>query len=209
MEQTEVIASSLNGQGNLSERDADFLLVQRVREGEVQLFDSLVRKYRERLFSVIYNMCGNREDASDLLQDTFIKAFRSLSKFRGKSAFYTWIYRIAVNTTLSHLKKYRLKRFFSFENLEEESVPQELMTKLVTRMGGDKATLLNEIQQKLNEALQTLSDKHRTTVVLFEIEGMSHQEIATIMNCSEGTVRSRLHYAKGQLQVELKEFFDS
>jgi RNA polymerase sigma-70 factor (ECF subfamily) len=188
--------------------DNDQVLVRRVQEGDVAAFDSLVRKYRERLYSVVYNLTSNREDAADITQEAFIKAFSSINRFQGKSAFFTWLYRIGVNTTLSHLKRNRFRRFFSLENLQEEGSHAQVLETLAARHKSEKGALLSELQEKLNEALQKLSPKHRTVVVLFEIEGLSHQEIAEIVGCSVGTVRSRLHYAKQQLQADLQAFID-
>ena len=186
--------------------DADAALVARVQEGDSTAFNTLVERHRERLFSIIYNLTSNREDASDLIQDTFIKAFRSIGNFKGKSSFYTWLYRIAINTTYTHLKRHRLRRFFSLENAQDEMSNTEIVETLTAKTKAEKPTLVAELQEKLNEAMQTLSLKHRTVVTLFEIEGMSHNEIAEIMNCSVGTVRSRLHYAKQELQSVLKEY---
>ncbi len=186
--------------------ELDWALVQRVQTGDVRAFDQLITKYRERLFAIVYNLTSNREDASDLTQEAFIKAFRSISHFKGQSSFFTWLYRIAVNAALTHLKRNRLRKFFSFENLDQEVSQTEIMEVLAERTQTDKSTLVNELQEKLNEALQRLSLKHRTVVVLFEIEGLSHQEIAQVMDCSEGTVRSRLHYAKQQLQSYLQDY---
>jgi RNA polymerase sigma-70 factor (ECF subfamily) len=189
-----------------TEANVDLLLVEKIKSGDTQAFDVLMKKYRERIFSVVYNMTSNREDAADLTQDVFIKAFRSIESFRGKCAFYTWLYRIALNTTITQLKKKRLRRFFSFESMDEEAVPEDVVNALVSKVTTDKSLFLKELQEKLNEALQSLSIEHRTAVVLFEIEGLSHQEIAEVMECSEGTVRSRLHYAKQQLQARLQNY---
>lgn len=186
--------------------DEDLALVARVQAGEMAAFDILTRKYRERIFSIIYNITSNREDASDLTQDAFVRAFTSIARFKGQSSFFTWLYRIAVNTALSHLKKSRMRRFFSFENINEEMAPAEIVDTLSQKSAGDRSAQLAELQEKLNEALQKLSPKHRTVVVLFEIEGLNHQEIADIMHTSEGTVRSRLHYAKQQLQADLQSY---
>lgn len=186
--------------------DSDVLLVERVQAGDVAAFDTLVVKYRERLYSVIYNITGNREDASDLTQDSMIRAFQSISSFKRKSSFYTWLYRIAVNTSLAHLRRNRLRRFFSFEQMHEDGIPPEMLDTLVSHSGSDRRTMLKELQEKLNEALQSLSHKHRTVVVLHEVEGLDHADIAEIMNCSVGTVRSRLHYAKQQLQAALQAY---
>jgi len=189
------------------EADADAALVARVQEGNVAAFDILVRRYRERLYGVVYNLTSNREDANDITQEAFIKAFRSISSFKGKSSFFTWLYRIAVNTSISHLKKNRRRRFFSFDNIDEEQIGNsEILDKLTARSRAERPALLKELQEKLNEALQTLSIKHRTVVVLFEVEGLSHAEIAEITKTTEGTVRSRLHYAKEHLQAYLKDY---
>jgi RNA polymerase sigma-70 factor (ECF subfamily) len=189
-----------------AEADADWALVQRVQTGDVRAFDQLINKYRERLFAIVYNLSANREDASDLTQEAFIKAFRSIGHFKGQSSFFTWLYRIAVNSTLTHLKRSRLRRFFSFENLDDEIAQSEVVEVLAEKQTTDKPLMIKELQEKLNEALQRLSPKHRTVVVLFEIEGLSHLEIAHVVGCSEGTVRSRLHYAKQQLQTYLQEY---
>ncbi|WOO41101.1 sigma-70 family RNA polymerase sigma factor [Rubellicoccus peritrichatus] len=186
--------------------DSDMAIVRQVQAGDVAAFDRLTVKYRERLFSVVYNLTSNREDANDLTQDAFIKAFRSINKFKGRSSFFTWLYRIAVNGAISHLKKNRLRRFFSLEDLNESAGSKEILDALAVKTGTEKPALLNELQEKLNEALQKLSLKHRTVVVLFEIEGLSHQEIAEVTKTSEGTVRSRLHYAKQQLQSSLSDY---
>jgi len=190
----------------VQDTDSDWALVQRVQAGEVAAFDRLVVKYRERLYAVIYNLTSNCEDTNDLTQDVFIKAFRSIHKFRGRSSFFTWLYRIGVNTTLTHLKRNRMRRFFSFEHIDEQLSQEELVQFLAAKSRSDKPTFLKELQEKLNEALQKLSLNHRTVIVLFEIEGLSHQEIAEITQTSAGTVRSRLHYAKQSLQNCLKDY---
>lgn len=186
--------------------DSDSLLVKRVKAGDSAAFDILTRKYRERLFSVVYNMVSNREDAMDIVQDAFIKAFSSIGNFRGASSFYTWLYRIAVNMSITFIKRARMRRFFSFENANEEMAASEVLDKLTTTSDGRRSNALKELREKLNEALQTLSIKHRTVVVLYEIEGLSHQEIAEITGSSEATIRTRLHYAKQQLQGILKDY---
>lgn len=189
------------------EADSDWAIVQRVQQGDVASFDQLILKYRERVFGVIYNMTSNREDASDLTQDAFIKAFQSINRFQGQSSFFTWLYRIAVNSTLTHLRKNRLRTFFSLEKVDEnDRQSAEVIEALTDTAGAERDTFVRELQERLNEALQKLSIKHRTVVTLFEIDGLSHQEIAEIMKCSVGTVRSRLHYAKQLLQAELQPY---
>jgi RNA polymerase sigma-70 factor (ECF subfamily) len=192
-----------------AEADADLCLVEQVRAGTMSAFDQLVLRYRERVYSVVYNLTSNREDAADLTQDTFIKAFHSIARFKGHSSFFSWLYRIAINASLSHLRRNRMRRFFSLEKMADEDHNAELLQALVSQAaGGGKETVLKELQEKLNEALQKLSFKHRTVITLFEIDQLSHQEIADIMECSVGTVRSRLHYAKQQLQAYLGDYLN-
>jgi RNA polymerase sigma-70 factor (ECF subfamily) len=188
------------------EADADFVIVKSVQAGDVAAFDQLIRKYRERLYGVIYNLTSNREDTADLTQDAFIKAFQSINRFQGQSSFFTWLYKIAVNTTLSHLRKNRLRSFFSLEKMQEEDTSTQILAQLTDKQGVERDSYLKELQEKLNEAMQKLSIKHRTVITLFEIDGLSHTEIAQIVGCSEGTVRSRLHYAKQFLQGELSKY---
>jgi RNA polymerase sigma factor (sigma-70 family) len=175
------------------EADADWDVVKKVQAGDVAAFDQLILKYRERVYSVIYNMCSNREDAADLTQGAFIKAFQSINRFQGQSSFFTWLYRIGVNATLTHLRKNRLRTFFSFERINEEDKSAEILDALTDKGGADREAFVKELQEKLNEALQKLSIKHRMVVTMFEIDGLSHSEIAEIVGCSVGTVRSRLH----------------
>jgi len=189
------------------EADADLEVVRRVQAGDVAAFDALIMKYRERVLGIIYNMTSNREDAADLTQDAFIKAFQSIHRFQGQASFFTWLYRIAVNSTLSHLRKNRMRSFFSLESVGEgDPVSRELIDALTDKTGVGRETFVRELQEKLNEAMQKLSINQRTVVTLFEIDGLSHQEIAEVMGCSIGTVRSRLHYAKQLLQADLQQY---
>ena len=189
--------------------EEDLLWLSKFKEGNRRAFDFFVRKYQRRLFGIIYNMTGNKEDTSDLLQDVFIKAYKSLENFKGDSQIYTWLYRIATNTTLTFLQNYKRHRTLSLENFspDNEAIP-EFLLKDPKSEKGDRQALLKELQEKLNEALQKLSITHRSVIVLFEIEGMSHAEIGKILGCSEGTVRSRLHYAKEQLKQLLKDYLE-
>ena len=210
MEIVDARQKTINHVGDISPSDKAFLvssLVKSAKTGDLDAFDSLTLMFRERLYGVIYNMTFNHDDAADLTQDAFVKAFRSLSKFKEKSSFFTWIYRIGVNHTLSHLQKKKTRRFFSFDQCVSEGISSKNSDRFSSKESNSvRTTLLNELHEKLNEALLKLSDKHRTIVVLFEIDGLSHKEIASIMKCTEGTVRSRLHYAKIQLQSHLSDY---
>jgi len=191
------------------EADFDLSIVRQVQDGDVAAFDKLILRYRERLFGVVYNLTANREDAADLTQDAFIKAFQSINRFQGHCSFFTWLYKIALNTTLSHLRKNRLRSFFSLEKIHEDGASAQIIEQLTDKKGADRDTYLKELQEKLNEALQKLSIPHRTVITLFEIDGLSHSDIAQVMGCSEGTVRSRLHYAKQFLQGEMGKYLSS
>jgi RNA polymerase sigma-70 factor (ECF subfamily) len=189
-----------------AEADADLAVVRRVQAGDVAAFDELILRYRERVVGLLYQMTGNREDAADLAQDAFINAFQSIRSFSGQASFFTWLYRIAVNGTLTHLRRHRHRTFFSLEKMQEDGATAEVIARLTDAKGADRETFVKELQEKLNEALQKLSIKHRTVITLFEIDGLSHEEIADVMHCSVGTVRSRVHYAKQLLQAELSVY---
>jgi len=191
------------------EADADLAVIRQVQAGDVAAFDKLIRKYRERVFGVIYNLTSNREDAADLTQDAFIKAFQAVNRFQGHCSFFTWLYKIAVNTALSHLRKNKMRSFFSLEKINEEGGNAQVLEQLTDKKGADRDTYLHELQEKLNEGMLKLSIPHRTVITLYEIDGLSHSEIAEIMGCSEGTVRSRLHYAKQFLQGELGSYIST
>lgn len=188
-----------------SSQEPDQQLIQRVQSGDVGAFDLLIEKYKMRIYGVIYHMLGNHEDAADLSQETFVKAFKSIHSFRSKSNFYTWLYRIAVNSTLNFIKK-KKDHFFSLNEMDSSIEDQPVLKELTCREGVNLSMDREELQEKLNEALQKLSKQHRTVVVLHDIEGMKHQEIAKILGCSEATARSRLFYAHQQLQALLANY---
>jgi RNA polymerase sigma-70 factor (ECF subfamily) len=194
--------------GAIDRTDEDRCLVERVHGGDVRAFDRLVDKYRKRLYTVIYHLTAHKEDAADLLQDVFVKAFQSLHTLKGESSFYAWIYRIALNTTVTFVKRRGKNVFFSLETMRESPEETVVLDDLANQTNADRGVLRKELQENLNAALQKLSPKHRAVVVLFEIEGLSHTEIAVILKCSEGTVRSRLHYAKEQLKRFLSHYLN-
>lgn len=188
--------------------DPDQDLVSRAKNGDTRAFDALILKYGDKLFGLVYSMTSHKEDTHDLLQEIFAKAYQSLPKFKGKSTFYTWIYQIATNRTLNFLKK-RKKRFgVSLDNMESAVQQDPALIDTAATSNPERQTSINELQQKLNEAMMKLSEPHRMVVTLFDIQGMSHKEIAAILNSSEGTIRSRLHYAHLQLQSTLQEAWD-
>jgi len=181
-------------------------LVRKAQRGDVEAYDLLVRRYQQRIYALAYNMTGSKEDAEDRVQDVFIKAFRSLRHFKGQSSFYTWLYRIAVNRTINFLKTRKNRVTLSLNDMDAGAERDPAYVELRARESPVRDVSLNELQEKLNRALLTLSNNHRTVVVLHDIQGVPHQEIARVMGCSQGTVRSRLFYARQHLQKELKDF---
>lgn len=181
-------------------------LVKRARRGDLAAYDELVKRYQERIYATIYHMTSNHEDANDLAQDSFIKAFQALKSFRGGSSFYTWIYRIAVNKTINFLKQRKHKHHFSLNDLDFNTEHNPDLVALISHKTPHREVGLMELQKKLNEALMRLSEPHRMVVVLHDVQGQSHDEIAAIMDCNIGTVRSRLFYARQQLQRYLAEY---
>jgi RNA polymerase sigma-70 factor (ECF subfamily) len=193
------------GETPSSQFPSDREVILRIQHGETDLFDLIIERYKTRIYSVIYNMLSNHEDAADLSQEIFVKAFKALPTFRVESHFYTWLYRITINSGLNFIRRRKtphlsLNEFDS--GVEDEPIVKELASKESTTQNID----LNEIQEKLNESLQKLSKEHRAVVVLHDIEGMKHQDIAKVLNCSEATARSRLFYAHQQLQALLAKY---
>jgi RNA polymerase sigma-70 factor (ECF subfamily) len=181
-------------------------LVRRTRRGDLEAYDELVRRYQERIYATIYHMTSNHEDANDLAQETFIKAYQALKSFKGGSSFYTWLYRIAVNKTINFLKQRKNRAHLSLNDLDFNAEHDPDLLALVSDKTPRRDANLNELQEKLNEAMQKLSEPHRLVVTLHDIQGLAHEEIAEIMDCNIGTVRSRLFYARQQLQGYLADY---
>jgi len=181
-------------------------LVLKSQQGDIHAFDELVERYHGKIYGLTYNMTSNREDAEDLTQEVFMKAFQALPRFKGKSSFYTWLYRIAVNKTINYRKKRNKKRAMSLDQFDNEIKLDDVYHDLTSKGSPLRNLSLSELQKKLNEAMQTLSEKHRTVVVLHDMQGVPHEEIAKMVGASVGTIRSRLFYARRQLQAELTEF---
>jgi RNA polymerase sigma-70 factor (ECF subfamily) len=181
-------------------------LVRRARRGDLAAYDDLVKRYQERIYATIYHMTSNHEDANDLAQDSFIKAFQALKSFKGGSTFYTWLYRIAVNKTINFLKQRKNRTHMSLNDIDFNAEHDTDLIALISEKTPRRDAGLNELQKKLNEALLKLSEPHRLVVVLHDVQGQSHEEIAEIMDCNIGTVRSRLFYARQQMQAELADY---
>jgi len=189
-----------------SAEPADLDLVRLACQQDASAFEELVRRYHGKIYGLVYGMVSNREDAEDLVQEIFVKAWRALPRFREQSSFYTWIYRIALNCTINFRKKRRRRQSMSFDEFDPDIKQSESYKEFSSKGSVLRKISLSEFQEKMNGALLRLSEKHRAAVIMHDVQGMPHAAIAKIMRCSEGTIRSRLFYARRQLQTELAEF---
>jgi RNA polymerase sigma factor (sigma-70 family) len=181
-------------------------LVKRAQTGDLPAFDELVRRYQERIYATVYHMTSNHEDAHDLAQESFIKAYQALKSFKGDSSFFTWVYRIAINKTINFLKQRKNRLQMSLNDLDFNAEHDPDLVSLISEKTPRRDIHLAELQEKLNAAMQKLSDVHRLVVALHDVQGLSHEEISKIMDCNTGTVRSRLFYARQQLQAYLSDY---
>lgn len=183
-------------------------LVLKAKDGITTAFDELVVRHSRKLTSVLYHMTGNYDDSFDLAQEVFAKAYKSLKFFNQKSAFYTWLHSIALNHARNFLKRRNRRQTFSLDDDEygDHADKNINMTDNSQQANPEKNLQLSELNKKLRNALGKLSHKHREVVVLHDINGMSHSEISDQLGISQGTLRSRLHYAHKQLQALLSDY---
>jgi RNA polymerase sigma-70 factor (ECF subfamily) len=193
-------------ESNVATAPDESILVKRARQGDLGAYDELIRRYQERIYATVYHMTANHEDANDLAQEAFIKAYQALKSFKGGSSFYTWVYRIAVNKTINFLKQRKNKAHLSLDDLDFNAEHDPDLVALISEKTPRREANLAELHEKLNAAMQKLSEPHRLVVTLHDVQGLSHEEIAEIMECNIGTVRSRLFYARQQLQAYLSDY---
>ncbi|EHR40152.1 MULTISPECIES: RNA polymerase sigma factor RpoE [Alishewanella] len=187
----------------MSEQELDWQIVQRVQQGDKAAFNVLVKKYQHRIANLISRYVSNHGDVADVVQEAFIKAYRAIPGFRGESAFYTWLYRIAVNSAKNYLVANNRKPpasdvdaedaeyFEGSDALKEQDSPERLL-------------LSEEIRQVVFGTIDKLPDELRTAITLRELEGLSYEEIAEVMECPIGTVRSRIFRAREAIDAQLK-----
>ncbi len=197
----------------MSEADADALLVERVKRGDVRAFEMLVVKYQRRIERLIGRMVRDTDLVPDIAQETFIRAYRALPQFRGESAFYTWLYRIAVNTakkSLMDLKRDPLVTETALASRDDEGdETSRVENELSDGETPDALLASKEIAQAVNAAIEALSEDLRQAITLREIEGLSYEEIADVMNCPIGTVRSRIFRAREAIAERLRPLLDT
>ena len=194
-------------QADVSEAD----LVKRCQDGDTEAFGELVTRYRARVFSMIYNMVHSEQDAWDLAQDSFLKAWKSIKRFRGRSSFYTWIYRIVMNVTIDWLRKKHVKGAGAeFDDaIELREIDPASRTVPITEALPYETMERNEIRGRIEQAIAQLSAEQRAVILMKEIEGMQYHEIAEALGCSIGTVMSRLFYARKKLQNLLRDVYEN
>ena len=189
------LARSGDGKERMGEAQVDQLLVERVQKGDKAAFDLLIQKYQHRIVSLVARYVSDQAEAMDVAQEAFIKAYRALPKFRGDSAFYTWLYRIAVNTAKNYLAAQR-RRPTDVELDLQDPEQYGLHAMLKETDTPEAVTASKELQETLERAIESLPDDLRTAIILRELDGMSYEEIAQTMDCPVGTVRSRIFRAR-------------
>ena len=187
----------------MAEQDVDWALVRRVQAGEKAAFDLLVRKYQQKVMNLVSRYVKDNAEVMDVTQEAFIKAYRALPNFRGESAFYTWLYRVAINTSKNHLvAKNRRPPSSDVDAAEAEAYSNADLLK--ENASPERLLLSQELKQVLFDAIEKLPKDLKTAIMLRELEGMSYEQIAEQMDCPVGTVRSRIFRAREIIDEKIK-----
>ena len=192
--------------------DVDAALVERVKRGDVRAFEMLVVKYQRRIERLIARMIRDTDLVADIAQETFVRAYRAIGQFRGESAFYTWLYRIAVNTAkkaLVEIKRDPVVVESALASRDDDDETSRAENDLSDGETPEAVLASKEVAQAVNAAVEGLSEDLRQAITLREIEGLSYEEIATVMNCPIGTVRSRIFRAREAIAVRLRPLLDT
>ena len=186
----------------------DSVLVERSRSGDIDAIERLITKYQDRVYNIIFKMCQNEDDAAELAQDTFVKVIEKIGSFQGRSGFYTWVFRIAVNLTLNFCSRRVRLGFESLEvdGEEHQRAKTQLRQYLADENSPDPVAIAEkkELCLLMERALMKLDDSQRAVIILRDIEGMSYEQMAGVLNCELGTVKSRLSRARGALREILE-----
>ncbi len=188
--------------------ESDLVLVKRVQRGDKTAFDLLVRKYQHKVVKLVLRYVRNPAEAEDIAQEAFIKAYRALPQFRGDSAFYTWMYRIAINTAKNSLASRDRSPIAYDIDLTDPEGSHNLQSKLQDPDTPEGMALTEEIRGIVNSAIEALPEELKTAIVLRELDGLSYEEIAAAMECPVGTVRSRIFRAREAIDKRLREVFE-
>lgn len=185
-------------------------LVARSKEGDREAFQTLVERYQRRAFGIAIGVLRHPEDARDAAQNAFVKVFRNINSFKGESSFYTWLYRIVVNVCIDHIRKHKKMRAVEYDDTfrRRDEANSRTLQGNTRALRPDANFERTELHTVLHKALGELTETHRAVIVLREVDGLSYEEIAEVMDCHLGTVMSRLHHARKNLQKALKPYLD-
>ncbi len=185
---------------------SDRELARASRHGNRQAFQDLVERYQRKLVSVALGMVHNRDDAVEIVQETFVKAYENLAQFKGESSFYAWLYRIVVNLAIDYQRREHRRPTVAIEE-RPGGGGEDIDDPLVDRSAADpyQRTRSKQIGERVMQAINELTPDHKAVILLREVEGLSYEEISRVMQCSKGTVMSRLHYARKKLQSKLRD----
>ena len=192
----------------MTTEQSDLALVERVQRGDRSAFDVLVLRYQQKVLTLIRRYVRDAMEAEDIAQEAFIKAYRALASFRGDSAFYTWLYRIAINTAKNYLVSNK-RRPIDYDLDLQDPEQYALQARLTDGETPEHLVLTDEIRETVNGAIAELPEDLRTAIVLREIDGLSYEEIAASMDCPVGTVRSRIFRAREAIDKKLRPIFDA
>lgn len=186
-------------------------LVARAQAGDHDAFRALFQRHHRRAYSLAYGVLHNADDALDVVQEGFIKAHRYLDRFEGASSFYTWLYRIIMNLSIDHLRRQKRARHVDFNDAlahadDDTAFGNDSLLPRILGQNPSKSLVRKEMREQIGEALAGLSDKHRAVLVMRELEGLTYEEMAEVMQCSKGTIMSRLFHARKNMQKRLLEF---
>ena len=193
----------------MSDRELDQQLVERVQRGEKRAFDLLVSKYQRRLGRLLSRFIKDSADIEDVTQEAFIKAYRALPSFRGESAFYTWLYRIGINTAKNFLSANGRRPVFKAGVEDEDGEVYDLSAQVPDYHTPETEMMNRQIVETVNQAVSALPEELRTAITLREMDGLSYEEIAQVMNCPIGTVRSRIFRAREAIASQLRPLLDT
>ncbi len=193
----------------MTEETEESEIVRRAQEGDREAFRELVDRYQRKVYSICYGMLKNRDDSLDVSQEVFVKVYRYIGKFNHQSSFYTWLYRITVNMCIDHIRKAKKARSVEYDDGiggRDEVVGGEHIMPSTLGLNPDEVYGRKELRQKMLEALDTLSEKHRVILIMREVDGLSYEEMADALNISKGTVMSRLFHARRYFQHAIEEY---
>ncbi len=190
---------------DLDDRD----LVSSAQRGDHDAFRTLFERYHRRAYALAYGVVRHQDDALDVVQDAFIKAHKYLDKFEGNSSFYTWLYRIVMNLAIDHIRKHRRVKPVELDESKLEDGGEESLLPRILGGNPGRALMDKEIRGRIDEALDTLSENHRAVLIMRELEGLSYEDMAKAMDCSKGTIMSRLFHARRNMQKRLLDLVEN